>query len=106
MVQGVVLFLDSAVTRYWMGRFLGREGLAVHTTCAASLALVTLLFLGLSTGCNVLVARSVGAKDGRGLSITMGAGVVCAFAWIVVVGVFVPFAGPISGSLAEGGVSV
>src|SRR5205085_798791 len=94
IIQGLLFWLDSAANRYWMGRYLGEQGLAVHTTSAATLALLELLFAGIGSGCAVLVARSVGAKNGRGLSIMSASLVVCAIAWVLVAGAVVAFADP------------
>jgi Na+-driven multidrug efflux pump len=105
IIQGLLFWLDSASNRYWMGRYLGDEGLAVHTTTAASVALLDLLFVGIGSGCGVLVSRSVGARDGRGLSILGAAVAVSAAAWLVVGGVFLAFSGPIAGYLAKDGVA-
>jgi Na+-driven multidrug efflux pump len=105
IIHGLLFWLDSAANRYWMGRYLGAEGLAVHTTSAATLALLELLFAGIGSGCAVLVARSVGAKNGRGLSILGASLVVCVIAWIVVGGAVVAFSGPIAEELAKEGVS-
>jgi Na+-driven multidrug efflux pump len=105
IIQGLLFWLDSAANRYWMGRYLGEEGLAVHTTSAATLALLELLFAGIGSGCAVLVARSVGAKNGRGLSIMSASLVVCAIAWVLLASAVVAFADPIAEQLAQQGVS-
>jgi Na+-driven multidrug efflux pump len=105
IIQGLLFFLDSASNRYWMGRYLGGEGLAVHTTTSASVALIDLLFAGLCSGCGVLVARSVGARDGRALSILAASTVVAAVTWLVIGVVFLVLSGPIAGQLAKEGVA-
>jgi len=105
IIQGLLFWLDSASNRYWMGRYLGGEGLAVHTTSSASLALLDLVFVGIGSGCGVLVARPVGARDGRGLSILAGSVAVSAATWLVVGGSFIVFSGSIADHLARDGVA-
>jgi Na+-driven multidrug efflux pump len=105
IIQGLLFWLDSASNRYWMGRYLGAEGLAVHTTTAANVALLDLVFAGIASGCGVLVARSVGAKDGRGLSILAGSIAVSATVWLVIAGAFLALSEPLAGHLAKEGVA-
>lgn len=104
-MQGLLFWLDSAINRFWMGRYLGAPGLAVHTTTVATVALIDLVYAGIATGCGVLVARSVGARDGRGLSIMASAGVVAAMAWLVIASGVAAAAWPLAEHLAKGGVA-
>lgn len=106
VVRGLLLFLDSAGNRFWMGQYLGAEGLAVHTTTALVVGLLDLLFQGLSVGTSVLVARSVGARDGRGLSILASTIAVAGILWLLLAVVVVALSDPIARYVADEGVGV
>lgn len=72
-LSNILLSFDSFSIRFWLGRYHGEAGLAVHTTTAPVIGLVHLLFMAIITGLGVSIARSVGARDGRGLSLAVNA---------------------------------
>lgn len=100
IITMILMMLDAVNIRYWMGTYLHAEGLAVHTTTAPVVVLGQIAYYGIATGCGVLVARSVGARDGRGLSL-FGAGVVLVVVTFAILEtVVLVIAGPLSERLA------
>ncbi|HSK00745.1 MAG TPA: hypothetical protein VK932_05865, partial [Kofleriaceae bacterium] len=61
--------LTQMVTVFWIGRELGASALAVEAMVRPVLLSVTYLFTAVAVGGAVLTARSVGARDGRGLTL-------------------------------------
>ena len=61
--SGLLQLLFNAADTIVVGRFAGQEALAAVGSVGSLNALLVNIFLGLSIGANVIVARSVGAKD-------------------------------------------
>jgi len=63
MLSGLLQLLFNAADTIVVGRFSGQEALAAVGSVGSLNALLVNVFLGLSTGTNVVVARCIGAKD-------------------------------------------
>src|SRR5688500_999139 len=61
--------LSEILIVYWLGRLLGSPALAVEATMRHAFVSTGWAMAGVATGVSVLVAQSIGAKDGRGLAI-------------------------------------
>jgi Na+-driven multidrug efflux pump len=87
----------------WLGRLVGDAGLVVESTFGPFALLILWLFGSASVGASVLVSRSIGANDGRGLSVTAAAGTLTLAMWAVLAVVVLPIspwlAGVLSGDL-------
>lgn len=71
MCSGVLQLLFNAADIIVVGRFAGDESLAAVGSTSALINLLTNLFIGLSVGSNVLVARFLGSKNDRELKETV-----------------------------------
>lgn len=71
MLSGVLQLLFNAADIAVVGRFAGDESLAAVGSTTSLINLLTNLFIGLSIGTNVLVARHFGAGQDRELSETV-----------------------------------
>lgn len=71
MLSGVLQLLFNAADTVVVGRFAGNEALAAVGSVGSLNNLIISLFIGLSVGANVLVARYTGSKDGRAVSDTV-----------------------------------
>jgi Na+-driven multidrug efflux pump len=89
--------LSISILVFWYGRLLGETGLVVESLFRPISSLVFWFFASASVGASVLVSRSVGAKDGRGMSIAVGSVTLTLALWVVVAVV----AAPLSGWLAD-----
>ncbi len=65
MASGILQLLFNAADVIVVGRFAGKESLAAVGATTALINLLTNLFIGLSVGTNVLVARYFGADEER-----------------------------------------
>lgn len=65
MISGLLQLLFNAADTIVVGRFSGQEALAAVGSVGSLNSLLVNLFLGLSTGTNVVVARYIGAQDLR-----------------------------------------
>lgn len=101
IISFMLFFVDAANVRYWLGHYHGVDGTAVHTTTATVVGLMALAFTGISMGCSVLVARSVGARDGRGLSLLGSAAALALVIWLVLASIVVAISGPLSEFLGK-----
>lgn len=68
MLSGVLQLLFNAADIVVVGRFAGSEALAAVGSTSSLINLLVNLFIGLSVGANVLVARYYGAKQKQELS--------------------------------------
>jgi Na+-driven multidrug efflux pump len=88
---------------FWLGRLVGDSGLVVQSTFGPFALLVLWFFNSASFGASILASRSVGANDGRGLSITAAAGTLTLAMWAVLAAFALPIspwlAGVLSGDL-------
>ena len=71
MCSSVLQLLFNAADIIVVGRFAGDNSLAAVGSNTALIGLITNLFLGLSIGSNVLIAKYYGAKDRKSLSNTV-----------------------------------
>ena len=67
MLSGVLQLLFNAADVIVVGRFAGRQSLAAVGSTMALINLLVNIFIGLSIGVNVLVARYYGAKNEKDL---------------------------------------
>jgi Na+-driven multidrug efflux pump len=104
-LSNILLSLDSFSIRFWLGRYLGEYGLAAHTNTAPVIGLVHLLFTAIATGLGVSIARSVGARDGRGLSLAVNAMVLTGVVAVIVAVAAVVGATPVAESIVKPGLS-
>ena len=68
MLSGVLQLLFNAADIIVVGRYSGKEALAAVGSTSALINLIINIFLGLSIGTNVLVARYIGAKEEQNIS--------------------------------------
>ena len=95
MLSGILQLLFNAADIIVVGRFAGSEALAAVGSTSSLINLLVNLFIGLSVGANVLVARFYGAGQKKELSEIVHTAILTAIvsgAILVVVGVFL--AGP------------
>ena len=71
MLSGILQLLFNAADIIVVGRFAGRQSLAAVGSTTALINLLVNIFIGLSIGVNVLVARYYGAKNEKDLSETV-----------------------------------
>ena len=68
MLSGVLQLLFNAADVIVVGRFAGSQSLAAVGSTSSLINLLINVFIGLSIGANVLVARYYGAKNDRDMS--------------------------------------
>ena len=68
MLSGILQLVFNAADTIVVGRFAGNEALAAVGSVGSLNNLLISLFIGLSVGVNVVVARYTGAQDGRRVS--------------------------------------
>ena len=93
IITGVLQLLFNAADMVVVGRFTGPEALAAVGSTGSLIALFTNLFMGLSAGTSVIVARAFGAGDNQGVR----KGVHTSIAVALVSGLFVMAAGLLGG---------
>ena len=71
ILSGILQLLFNAADMIVAGRFVGKEALAAIGTTSSLINLLVNVFLGLSTGANVLVARFFGSKCDKDVSETV-----------------------------------
>ena len=89
MLSGVLQLLFNAADVIVVGRYAGSQSLAAVGSTSALINLLINVFIGLSIGANVLVARYYGAKNEKDMSETIHT----AIAVSLVSGVFLVFLG-------------
>ncbi len=89
MLSGILQLLFNAADIIVVGRFTGSEALAAVGSTGSLINLLVNVFMGLSIGTNVLVAKYYGAKDEKMLSDTVHTSVLLS----LVCGVFLIFLG-------------
>ncbi len=90
MISGILQLLFNAADIVVVGRFAGRESLAAVGSTSSLINLLVNVFIGLSVGANVLVARFYGAQSRKNLEETVHTSIVIAGAGgvlLIVVGV-------------------
>lgn len=105
MLSGILQLLFNAADMIVVGRWVGSDALAAVGSTGSLVNLLVNVFIGLSVGANVLVARYYGAGQDRELSETVHTAVLTAFAGgvlLIFVGFFVsPFALELMGAPEE-----
>ena len=71
MLSGILQLAFNAADTVVVGRFAGSQALAAVGSVGSLNNLIISLFIGLSVGANVLVARHTGARDARAVSETV-----------------------------------
>ncbi len=71
MLSGILQLVFNAADTIVVGRFAGNEALAAVGSVGSLNNLIISLFIGLSVGVNVLVARYTGSRDARSVSETV-----------------------------------
>src|SRR5262245_54731150 len=72
-VSGTLIEGCRLVALYWMGRHAGPTGLGVMAIMGPIELMVGWVFVALSAGAGSLVAQSIGARRGNGMSIVSSA---------------------------------
>jgi Na+-driven multidrug efflux pump len=104
-VTGQLGILAEGINIYWLDRLLGSEALAVEATLRPVLSCIQWIFIAIATGVSVLVAQSVGARNGRGLSYIASGVQLVLVMWVVLAVIALPLAGPLASMLASSHVS-
>src|SRR5688572_20101249 len=95
----------EATAVYWLGDLIGPRALAIEATLRYVFNATAWVLGSVGIGVSAMVARSVGARDGRGLAI-LGNGLALSIAlWLAVASVGLLFSGPICELLASRDVS-
>lgn len=94
--------LTGGVMLFWLARLVGETGLVVDSLFRPFGFLVAWCFGSTSVGAGVLVSRSVGARDGRGLSIAAGTVTLCAWVCLGFIAVVVPISSWLASLLSSG----
>ena len=89
MLSGMLQLLYNAADVVVVGRFAGAAALAAVGSTGALVNLLVNLFMGVSVGCNVLVARYYGAGDHKSVSETVH----CAVGASLIIGVMAGIVG-------------
>ena len=89
MLSGMLQLLYNAADVVVVGRFAGAAALAAVGSTGALVNLLVNLFMGVSVGCNVLVARYYGARDYKAVSETVH----CAVGASLIIGVMAGIVG-------------
>ena len=63
MAANVIQVLFTVVDMVVIGRYAGKEAMAAVGSCGVLITTILSLFVGMSTGANVLVARYIGARN-------------------------------------------
>ena len=100
-ITGQLAALEEAIIIYWLGHLLGAHALAVEATLRPVIECIVWALLAIATGVSVHVAQSVGARDGRGLELITSGMLLVAFAWVLLIAIVLPTAGPLSDLLAS-----
>lgn len=91
MLSGVLQLLFNAADVIVVGRFAGPQALAAVGSTGSLTGLLTNLFIGISIGTNVLVARYYGAQNYKSIKETIDTSIITAFfggLFLVLVGLF------------------
>ena len=65
MAANLIQVLFTVVDMVVIGRYADKEAMAAVGSCGSLITTILSLFVGMSTGANVLVARYIGARDGK-----------------------------------------
>ena len=78
MLSGILQLLFNAADIIVVGRFAGSQALAAVGSTSSLINLLINLFVGVSIGTNVLVARYYGARDVEGIEETVNTSIITA----------------------------
>jgi Na+-driven multidrug efflux pump len=95
-----LMMLHLSILIFWLDRLLGESGLAVESLLRPVQMMVVWLFASAGNGASVLIGRSVGARDGRAISIAAGAATLIGTAWLVLVLIAAPLSPVIARAVA------
>ena len=90
MLSGILQLLFNAADTIVVGRFAGNEALAAVGSVGSLNNMIISLFIGLSVGANVLVARYTGSRNDRAVSDTVHTSVLLSLAGgvlLIIIGV-------------------
>lgn len=87
MLSGILQLSFMTVNMIVVGRFRGDDALAAVGATFNLTELLLFVFMGLSTGANVLVARYIGAKDTEGIEKTVHTAILASIAGGVIFGI-------------------
>ncbi len=93
-VTGVLQQLFNAADLAVVGRFSGKEAMAAVGSNAPVIGLLVNLFVGISLGSNVIIAKSIGQRDDENISKAVHTSVVVALLGGVFLAVFGEFLAP------------
>ena len=82
--------VSTGILYFWLGHLLGKPGLVVDSLFSPFSLMVAWFFSSAAVGASVLVSRSVGASDGRGMSIASAATTLTLALWGIVALVLIP----------------
>lgn len=88
MLTSMLQLLYNAADVVVVGRFVGSESLAAVGSTSSLINLIVNVFLGLSVGTNVLVARDYGAGDRKGTYETVHTSILLGILGGIVLGIF------------------
>jgi Na+-driven multidrug efflux pump len=100
VLSNQISILSLGVLLFWFGRLAGETGLVVESLFRPFGLLVIWSFGAAQTGASVLVSRSVGAADGRGLSIAAGGMTLAIAMWATFAAIILPLSPWLASALA------
>lgn len=96
MLSGILQLLFNAADIIVVGRFAGSESLAAVGSTSSLINLLTNVFIGLSVGANVLVARYYGSQSKKDLEETVHTSILLAvIGGVILIGVGLSLAAPL-----------
>jgi Na+-driven multidrug efflux pump len=91
---------SEAIVMFWLGHLGGTDSIAIYTVTLPVYYFAACAFTGIAIGASPQIAWSVGAKDGRGLSLTVSALWLAALASVAAIVIALPAAGPLASVLS------
>jgi Na+-driven multidrug efflux pump len=101
-ISNQLSILTFSILLFWFGHLAGETGLVVVSLFRPLGLLIGWLFGATAVGASVLVSRSVGASDRRGLSIAAGSVTLTLALWVAVAAVVLPLSPQLADVLAGG----
>ena len=96
LIGNIAQQLYSTVDSIVVGRYIGDNALAAVGSAAPILNMLLVLFIGISTGANIMVSQYFGAKNRKGLSYTIGNSItVTAIACLLLILIAAPLIRPV-----------
>ncbi len=95
LIGNIAQQLYSTVDSIVVGKYIGDNALAAVGSAMPILNLLLVLFIGISTGANIMVSQYFGAKNREGLSLTIGNCItVTAISCVLLIALVAPFIRP------------